>query len=279
LRTSSAVDQLLLYALALAAKVCGVEVHSFVFLSNHHHIVLTDVYGTLPFFCQIFHSLVARGLNFYHGRRGYLWDQGSYSAVHLETAEDVLDAIEYTRLNPVQAELVERCLEWPGLISAPSELAGGRRLGIRPKFFFSKRSKCPAEVELELQFPRIFKECGWTEEVVIRRLEERIVLQEVLIGERVKSAGRSFLGAEGVKRQSPFASPDSYEPQGQRNPSVAAKDKERRIAALERLVQFRREFASCRERFRDGDREVQFPWGTYGPKEVYGARVKSPVPD
>jgi len=279
MRTSPAVDQLLLYALALAAKGCGIEVHSFVFLSNHHHIVLTDVYGTLPFFCQIFHSLVARGLNCYHGRRGYFWDQGSYSAVQLETAGDVLDAIEYARLNPVQAELVERCCEWPGLISAPSELAGGRRLGIRPKLFFSKRSKCPAEVELKLKFPKMFEKCGWTEKVVIQRLEERLALKEALIGERVKSAGRTFLGAEGVKAQSPFASPSSYEPQRQRNPSVAAKDKERRIAALERLVEFRRAYASCRERFRDGDRDVLFPWGTYGPKEVYGARVRSPVPD
>ena len=63
LKPSPIVDQILLYALAVAAALYGIDVHGFVFLSNHHHLVLTDRLGLLPRFTHWFHSIVARFLN------------------------------------------------------------------------------------------------------------------------------------------------------------------------------------------------------------------------
>ena len=47
LRPSATVDSLLRYTLAVAAERFGIEVHAFVFLSNHHHLVVTGAWWDL----------------------------------------------------------------------------------------------------------------------------------------------------------------------------------------------------------------------------------------
>ena len=275
LKPSPVVNQLLLYCLAHAARKTGIEIHAFAFLSNHHHLIITDPDGRLPLFCQNFHGLVARALNCHQGRWEYLWAPGSYSAVHLESAEDLLDKLEYLYVNPVSAGLVRRSTDWPGLISTPGDLASKLKVGTRPSFFFSERTGCPRKIKMKLVYPRILE---GREENVIEALERRITIRETLIGDRMINEGRQFLGPDGVRAQSPFEFPKTSEPRRQLSPHLAARDVWRRIEALGQLVSFRQAYSSCRERFFNGDRDVEFPLGSYGPRVLYGAKVQELAP-
>ena len=60
LRPSDETNHIYLYCLAWAAAKTGVEIHAACVMSNHHHLVLTDVYGTLPDFLRELHRTSPR---------------------------------------------------------------------------------------------------------------------------------------------------------------------------------------------------------------------------
>jgi putative transposase len=97
-RPSKASDQVFAYALAVAARRHGVQVHAYCVLSNHLHLVVTDPRGELPAFQQLLGMLVARAVNALLGRWKNLWAPGSCSAVTLATPEDVVDKAALPRL-------------------------------------------------------------------------------------------------------------------------------------------------------------------------------------
>src|SRR5512137_1686654 len=138
LRPSPLVNAVFEYALAVKAKAYGIQLHAYCVLSNHWHCVLTDPHGRLPEFQRDLGSTVARALNAGHGRWESFWAPGSYSAVALQSAEDVLDKMAYVLANPVVAGLVRRGAEWPGLWSAPSRIGARARLVKRPDHYFRK---------------------------------------------------------------------------------------------------------------------------------------------
>ncbi len=57
--------------------------------------------------------------------------------------------------------------------------------------------------------------------------------------------------------------PKSREPRRELNPRVAARSKWRRIEAIQRNNEFIAEYNKARGQWKDGDREVVFPLGTY----------------
>jgi putative transposase len=58
------------YLLAVACERHGVELHGFVCMSNHYHLVVTDHNARLPEFQQYLNSLLARAVNCARGRSG-----------------------------------------------------------------------------------------------------------------------------------------------------------------------------------------------------------------
>src|SRR5262249_39081949 len=59
LRPDSAINQILLYVLAVSADLYGIQVHAFCAMSTHYHLVATDVQGVLPHFLRDFHRIVS----------------------------------------------------------------------------------------------------------------------------------------------------------------------------------------------------------------------------
>jgi REP element-mobilizing transposase RayT len=103
LRPAALVNSVFEYVLAVKATEYGVLVHAYCVLSNHWHCVLTDPHGRLPEFQRDLGSTIARALNAAHGRWESFWAPGSYSAVALQTADDVLGKMAYVLANPVVA--------------------------------------------------------------------------------------------------------------------------------------------------------------------------------
>jgi hypothetical protein len=124
LRPDEKTNQIILYCLAEAALRFGIEIHVWVAMSNHYHVVLFDMYGCLPAFLRHLNQMCAKALNARWSRSENLWSTEQPSAVHLVEDSDVLDKSVYSLVNPVAADLVERVADWPGVSSWSAHLDG-----------------------------------------------------------------------------------------------------------------------------------------------------------
>ena len=251
LRPDPVVVGLFEYLLAVACARHAIELHGFVCMSNHYHLVVTDRDGRLPAFMQYLNSLLARSVNRARGRWEAFWTRESYSAVELLESEDVVEKLVYTLVNPVRAGLVERARGWGGATSATMGF-GERREVERPGGFFGETM--PERAVLELTAPS-----GVAGEVFQVWLEQRIGEVE----DEVRTSEQVVTGMRAVLRRSWGASPSTRAIRGELKPRFAAKRASVRVAAI---VEFRRWVDAYREalaRFVGGEREVEWPWGTY----------------
>ncbi len=269
LRPSRTTNDIILYVLACAAARYRVTVHAFCAMSNHLHIVLTDVDGCLPSFMQYVDSLVARAVNASLGHFEGLWaDDTSYSAVEPVTPSDVIDKIAYVIANPVAAGLVERGSEWPGLWTAPEKIGTATLTVRKPEKFFSPKGHLPKVAELELAVPPGFASADEFRArltVAARALEESA-------HEKLGAEGRRFLGAARVRRQDPFARPTRRERRFGLKPRIAARDKWKRMERLGMLKAWLREYYAARDRWCAGIRDAVFPAGTWLMRVTHGAQ-------
>ncbi|MFO7567293.1 MAG: transposase [Enhygromyxa sp.] len=247
------VRQIFEYLLGLLANKYGVAVHAYVVMSNHYHLVVTDTQGRMPDFQRDLNSLLARAMNRYRVRREAFWSRESYSGVKLLEPGDVISKMAYTLANPVKARLVERASEWEGATSAGVAFGRARRIA-RPEKFF--RDSMPEEVELVLTRPGGFEGVGDAE--LLERVRADVARREALHANEGEA-----LGMAGVREQGWRSSPESFEPLGQMNPTIAGKNKWVRIEALQRAKEWLSAYYDALKRFVGGEREVEFPPGTW----------------
>ncbi len=256
------------YCVALAAERHGILVHAITVMSNHWHAVLTDPHGEVPEFSRDVHSLIARALNAHLGRWEALWSSQRLSLVELVDAPDIWDKLVYTLTNPVEAGLVKRSADWPGLRTRPVDIRRQPRVFRRPRTKFFRRSGLPQEAQLCLAVPPLLGSLG--ARAFAQELQERVATREATIRERMEAAGRRFMGAADVKRQRRDARPKTHERRRGCDPSVASRDRTRRLGALERLRRFRDAYRAALERWRERTGPVHFPEGTYKMRDYPG---------
>lgn len=269
LKPSKRANQAFLYALAVAAQKTGVKVLWTIAMSNHQHCGIYDPLGNMVEFTREFHRLVAKHHNAMYGRWENFWACETPTDVLLEGAEDILDKLVYSLANPCSAHLVERAKQWPGVISLPEQL--GKTMVIkRPKTYFREDGPMPAQVELTFHKPPQLEHLSMEEyrELVARRLRK---VEDELIAKR-RAEGRKVLGRRNVLRQSHEDSPKSLEPRRVRRPRLAAKSVWRRLEAIRRLKHFVKAYAEALAEWRNGNRNVEFPYGTYAMRVLHGAR-------
>jgi REP element-mobilizing transposase RayT len=266
LRPSGLVNAVFQFALAVAAQRYGILIHCFCVLSNHYHCVLTDPFGKLPEFERDLGSILARALNAAHGRWESFWAPGSYSAVALQSAQDILDKMAYVLANPAAAGLVRRGSDWPGLWSAPSLIGADPTIIKRPDHFFRKNGPSPETAKLELVCPPGFDSL----EELRKELAGAVKKLEDQAARELASESRSFLGVARILAQKPHARPAPGEPRRALNPRLAARDKWKRIEAICRLKSFLAAYRKAWLAFSEGARSTLFPEGTYRMRVVFG---------
>lgn len=101
----------------------GIELHAFIFMSNHFHILLRDTGGQVARFMGYFQGNLAKAVNESLGRHGKFWSR-EYDDMLLGTDEDYLDRYAYTLCNAVKAGLVDRAAHWRGFSSLDMALTG-----------------------------------------------------------------------------------------------------------------------------------------------------------
>jgi REP element-mobilizing transposase RayT len=262
------VPKLFGYCLALAAERHDIQVHAVTCMSNHYHAVVTDPHGRIPEFSRDVHSLSARALNAHLGRWEGFWSSQRLSLVELVDGPDVWDKLVYTLTNPVEAGLVARSAEWPGLRTRPVDMTREPRIFKRPRTTFFRRSRLPKEARLRLTVPPLLEPLDARS--FGQELQERVAAREVAIRERMEAAGRRFMGAAKAKGQRRDTRPKTHERRRGCDPSVASRDRTRRLGALERLRRFRDAYRAALERWRQRAGPVRFPEGTYKMRDYPG---------
>jgi multisubunit Na+/H+ antiporter MnhG subunit len=274
-RPDPAIAQLYLYTLGVCAKQFGVQLHALVLMSTHEHLVLTDTLRRLPDFLRRLHRLVALGTKVLRKWEGAVWDHERPSVVRLLTERAVIEKMAYVLANPVKAGLVQRAAHWPGVTVLPQEL--GRRTWKvkRPEFFFDANNpKWPDEVELTLTLPPSLQEL-YSDEQIRDAVALELGHQERLAKAEVKKRGWRVLGAERVRRVSPYRRAKSFEPIRDRNPTFAVGRGQRKafFAAVAEVRVFRRAYRDALEEWKTGIRETLFPDGTWAMRCVHAAFV------
>ncbi len=257
------------YCLGYAAALTGVQVHAFVVMSNHHHLVVTDVMGRLPEFAREFHRLTAKALNATQGQWENLWSAESYSAVRLPARGDVLDKIAYVVANPVAAGLVDRPGRWPGVLHWKP---GTRRETKRPDVYFDPNGGMPKYVEFAIvPPPYVHDEDAWEQSLSVAAATHVEHARR-----EVERQGLRFLGAAAVRKKSFSKRATRYEEKRRINPVVAARNISIRVAFISIEQAFRSAYREALRAWCGGDRSQKFPAGTWRMRVLYGVAVEPP---
>ena len=275
-----------LWSLAKMQRAEKVEVHHACLMPNHAHETITPTAETnLGEALRLLHRESARFLQEDLLARGYdapqaVWDKRQTHAMHLVDVGAQNEWILYEHLNVVEAGLVARVEDYPGLVTPLSLLKGGVVPVPRPEVYTSRSE--PREMELVItptpEQRRLYGEdleglSYWMEKAAARR--ERQLQRER------EAAGRRVIGAERLRRIHPFSEPATpRERRGRRAPRFKVGrgfEESARRALVEQLVNedahFQLEHAEAKQRWVEGDRNVEFPFGTLQMVTEHGAAM------
>ena len=272
LRPDREFNRLCLYLLAVYSERYNIEVHAIVFMSTHEHLIVTDSDGQIPDFLRDYHRELALGTKVLRRWEGTLWDSEPTSRVQLCTPQAVIEKLAYIMANPVDAALVHRADDWPGLITLPHDLGSKTWTVERPDFYFDPDNPLwPKTATLRLTMPRT----PWAQQEVRYRVEHELARQESEARTRVRAKGWRVLGESGVLRSSPYERATSWEPQRDLNPNIAVGRAQRQVfcQAVKVLQTFRRAYRSALDKWREGYRHVVFPAATWQMHWLHGVQV------
>ncbi len=96
-----------------AARQFAVQIHAYVLMTNHLHLLLTPATADgLPKMMQALGRSYVRYFNRVQQRSGTLWE-GRYKSTLIESDRYLLACMAYIDLNPVRAGLVARAQDYP----------------------------------------------------------------------------------------------------------------------------------------------------------------------
>ncbi len=260
LRPSRLTNQIVGYCLARAAEDTGVHLHAVCVMSNHWHAVVQDPCARLPEFLERAHRLIAKCQNSALGRWEALWSSEKPSVVYLATEHDVLDKMAYVIANPTAAGLVRSPEQWPGVITGRL----GQQLHFEmPDLFFDDEAAESDTHDVVLDFvrPPIFEQLS--DDELNRNLFDAVEDRVRKARAEMRKAGKAFLGVARILRQPFTGVPTQTEIRRKLNPRVAAANPSVRVGVLRALQRFVADYRKAWSAWREGRRDVVFPYGTY----------------
>ncbi len=266
-------NRFILYAFIVSAARHGIMLHAFCAMSTHLHYVVTDPLGKLPRFLEMFHRLVAIGVKIIRQWDGAVWNRSQTSIVELCTREAIVEKIAYTLANPVNASLVRYANEWPGAKTNVYDIGHNPILAQRPnEYFRSSNPKWIRNGELRVSLPPSIPD---TEMEAFRKdVESALAAFETAAHAVIPK--RTVLGPIRAARIRPDHRITSHERTGQLDPTFAVGHGHAKIvrdAILEKIRAFRTAYREALVKWRNGDRSVEFPAGTYAMRVFHGATV------
>jgi hypothetical protein len=245
-------------------------------MSNHYHLDLTDPHGQLPAFKCMLNAFIARALNAHRGRFDRFWSAEPGCDVEFIDDNDLIEGIAYTLTNPVTASLVRRGHRWPGLTTAGLKFGDVMRFN-RPDFFFDpKNEDVPPFVEVRIVRPSITSDLN--DDELYAKIREVVVRREREAAEKMRREHRRFAGEQRITRQSWRRTPGSCDVRFASRPHLSSRHKWARIAALQRNADWDAAYGKAYDALSRGERNVEFPYGTYALHRFAGVRIAQAPP-
>ena len=261
LHPSEETNEIIRYVVAVMMERTGIRLSCISVMSNHWHLCASDPEGRICDFTRDAHSFIARAVNATHGDFEGFWSTEQTSHVTCVEPDDFIAKIAYAMANPVEALLVERGEEWPGVRMAwpaPAQVVK------RPEKFFrgvEEGGIWPETAVLEMSRPPGYAELSDEELAVV--VNGAIEDREQAIREKARRKGKKFMGVKKLLKQSRYDRPKSEEERFELVPTVACRSKWRRIERLAWNRLWRDAYEAALEKWVAGDRMVEFPYGTY----------------
>ncbi len=264
------INGLFVYCLVRAAKTHGIKLHALCVMSNHYHLVMTDVHGVTPKFFHDFHLSLAKCVKTYRKWGGVVWEPSAQTtATELVNSAAVWNKLVYVLANPVTAGLVPKASAWPGVRTLPESRI---LTAVHPGLEFPISSSKP--VRSQLSIPPAIKH--WRRPDYEAHLHERLDAREQEVAEEMRAAKRRFLGVTRIKKTRHTDAPRTEMQSGRLQPHFAAVTREESIAAAEALVTFRQAYRDALDAFRSWQHDVKFPPGTWWMRVHLGCRCHPP---
>lgn len=267
LTPSKKLNQIYLYCLGEAAARFNIPLYAFVAMSNHHHVVAKDNEANFPQFTEHFGKMVSKPVNQHRNRSQNVFATEQGNVCLLAEPSDVLEKMLYVMFNPVKANAVEHCIDWPGASSLPILLSGKPLRVMRPKGFFREGGVMPDFVDIVIARAPGYEHLSHEDYAAmilarLRAMEDAARVARRRDGKRVD--GRKAVLATKHTHRTPH-------PPRTIRPNVACKNRERMKEELAAIKEFRSAHRAALIHLRERKRGVVFPLGTYRLK-LFGVR-------
>jgi putative transposase len=267
------------FLFALLATKYGLEVHEFLFMSNHFHLVATDPRGVISDFLCEFDSMLSRQLNALRGTTGTNFEREP-GILAIADSGGIIEKAIYTLCNPLVAHLVKHLREWKASSSFGLEYGESvtfarpkcglwtetrrpERKGKHPsrwRLKYRGRSKAPETARLTLVRPKAMLELD--DEELRRYIRDRVAEREEELIEERRRTKTQVVGWLGVIAQHYLAMPSTPRVLFQRRPRVAGSNPGACAILLETLERFVHAYRLALAAFKAGERSSVFPYGT-----------------
>lgn len=276
LRPDRQVNGIIGYLLAVLSQRHQIDLSAICFLGNHEHGVGVDREGKIPAFWRDFHATVAKHLNATFGDSEPLWDSRQTNSVRPVQPDDTLAKIAYAMANPVRHRLVKWARSYPGLRRA---WPAPPKTFKRPVGFLDKEAKrpdgslrWPEQATLVMHRPAGFDHLSDAELAV--RIAERCSAEEERWRAEAEADEAKFMTRRAILKESRRWRPKK-KPTSEITPRVACKDPVALNEALRELKAWHAEYRSSFKRLQMGEKDVEFPFGTYKLRLDCAVRVRA----
>ena len=145
-----------------------VEVHAYVLMNNHYHLLLKTLRSNLSRSLQWFGATYTRRYNVRHGRSGHLF-QGRYKNILVENETYLMNLSCYIHRNPLRAGIVHRLVDYRWSTYSVYAYGKDHPLWLKTSLILSK-------------FPVKDKNRGYRERVQKYSKEEKRILENIRHG-------------------------------------------------------------------------------------------------
>lgn len=272
------VEAIYWYVTAIYAARLGIQVHMAQLLSTHIHEVLTDTLGNLSKFFELRNRALVNALKTVLPWPEEILSKTPANWVECPDAATVLHAMGYTAANCVAAGLVCTPSEWPGAKTLPEDV-GMRVIRVkRPEMYF--RASNPMwleEAELRIEMPAVLEAAFGSHDACHAAIAAKTAELVQQAQDKNATTESGYAGVEAVLESPHTRRAKTPEPVGQRNPTFAARgnaDLAARLVARRRA--FHEAYRKAWTEWKQGNRDVVFPLGTYKMRVVYNVPCSPP---
>lgn len=218
LQPAAGLNQIVGGIIAKYQELFGIIIFAYVVLGNHIHILARAPEKNLWRFEQAVNREIAKRINRLRNRRGHFWERRYDEQMVLEIG-DILAALIYILLNPVNHGLVEHPLLWPGLICFQHLLDGKDRKYLFTDFTAYNKAKKKAaclgqkvsirdfQTEHLLKLSPIPQFENMTQEQRAKEIRKLVAENAARIKRERRANGQGFLGRAAILRQNHTAIP------------------------------------------------------------------------